>query len=140
MSATHEDFRQFSNRQGPTERSFGFVFAGACLVFGLSPLRHHQPLRWWCFAISAVILGVTLTRPSLLQVPNRMWTWLGRTLGKVVNPIVIGLLFYLVLTPFATILRWLGKDLLNLSLDRKAESYWIRRDTTAAASDMADQF
>jgi hypothetical protein len=140
LSTIHEDLRRQLHGRGPSDRNFGFVFTAALLFFGLWPLRHGKPIRHWCLALSGVFLLVTLVRPSLLHLLNRAWTKLGILLGRAVNPIVTGLLFFIVFTPVAAILRWMGKDLLHLSIDRDAKSYWIQRDASADASDMANQF
>lgn len=105
MSATHEDFGRETNRRGPSNRSFGLVFTAAFLFFGLWPLRHGRPIRPWSLALSGTILVITFVRPSLLAVPNRIWTTCCILLGKVINPIVTGVLFYLVFTPAAAVLR-----------------------------------
>jgi hypothetical protein len=139
MSAIHEDFGRDYHGRGPSNRNFGFVFTGAFLVFGLLPLRHGKPIRLWCLALSGAFLLVTLIRPSLLTVANRLWMKLGLLLGKVVNPVVIGLLFYLVFTPAAAVLRWLGKDLLRLKRDPGAQTYWIQRDSESLPN-MSEQF
>jgi hypothetical protein len=140
MSTMHEDLSRRVHGSGPSDRNFGFVFTVAFLFFGLWPLRHGKPIRYWCLALSGAFLVITLVRPSLLHLLNRAWTKLGLLLGKVVNPIVTGLLFFIVFTPVAAILRWMGKDLLRLSIDRDAKTYWIPRDASADASDMANQF
>jgi hypothetical protein len=140
MSNTHEDLTRHVHGPGPSDRNFGFVFTAAFLFFGLWPLRHHRPIRYWCLALSLIFLLITLVRPSLLHVLNLAWTKLGLLLGKVVNPIVTALLFFIVFTPVAAILRWMGKDLLHLSIDRDAQTYWIKRDTSVNAPDMANQF
>jgi hypothetical protein len=85
------------------------------------------------------MLLVTLIRPSLLRLPNRAWTGLGLLLGKVVNPIVTGLLFYLIFTPVALVLRWMGKDLLGLRREPAAKTYWRLR-AAEDLSDMNNQF
>jgi hypothetical protein len=140
MSTTHEDFKRQIHSRGPSDRNFGFVFTAAFLFFGLWPLLRHHPMRLWCLVMSGAIVVVTLSRPSWLHIPNRIWTKCGALLGKVVNPIVTGLLFYLVFTPMAVFLRWTGKDPLRLSIDHNAETYWIKRGASADSSDMADQF
>jgi hypothetical protein len=140
MSATHEQFDSKIDRRHPSDRNFGFVFTAVFLFFGLWPLRHARPIRPWCLALSAALLLVTLFRPSLLHLPNRAWTGLGLSLGKVVNPIVIGLLFYLVFTPIALALRWMGKDLLHLRRNPAAKTYWLTRDATENLSNMTNQF
>lgn len=140
MSNTHEDFGREVHGSGPSDRNFGLVFTAAFLFFGLWPLRHRMPIRPWCLALSGAILLVTLIRPSLLHSANRVWTKLGILLGKVVNPIVTGLLFYLVFTPVAIILRTIGKDALRLKSDPEAKTYWIQRTAADEGSDMSNQF
>jgi Saxitoxin biosynthesis operon protein SxtJ len=139
VSAIHEDYGRTVHGRGPSDRNFGIVFTAAFLFFGFWPLRHHRPVRIWCLALSGAFLVVTLIRPPLLHGLNRIWTKLGLVLGKVVNPIVTGLLFYLVFTPIAVVLRWMGKDLLRLACNRNAQSYWIQRNA-GELSDMKNQF
>jgi hypothetical protein len=116
------------------------VFSAAFLFFGLWPLHRRQPIRLWCLVLSAAFLIVSLAAPSLLHAANRVWTRIGLLLGRVLNPVVTGLLFYLVFTPGALVLRWLGKDPLRLRFDTAAETYWIERDARQNASAMTDQF
>jgi len=139
MSATHEDFGREVRRSGPSDRNFGVVIAAALLVISLLPLRHGKPVRVWSLALSAALLVVTLLRPDLLHGANRIWTRIGLLLGKVLNPVVTALLFFLVFTPAGMILRWMGKDLLGLRFDANAETYWNER-SQSPASGMADQF
>ena len=140
MSTTHENFTRQVDHRGPSDRNFGVVFTLALSVLGVWPLRHGKPVRPLYLALAGAILLVTLIRPSLLHAANRVWTRLGILLGKIVNPLVTGLLFYLVFTPVAAILRWTGKDLLGLSMDRDAKSYWVPKNQPHGASSMADQF
>ncbi|MDP9170323.1 MAG: SxtJ family membrane protein [Acidobacteriota bacterium] len=140
MSATHEDFTRKIGHKGPSNRNFGFVFTAIFLIFGLLPLRHGKPIRVWCLAVSAAVLLITLARPSLLTLPNKAWSQVGILLGKVVNPIVTGLLFYLVFTPFAIVLRWMGKDLMGVRIDRGAKTYWAERHAWRERSELTNQF
>jgi len=139
MSTTHEDFRREIHGKGPSDRSFGIVFTLAFLVFGLSPLRHGKPVRLWMLALSGVVLAITLIRPGLLHAANRIWMKFGILLGRVVNPVVTALLFYLVFTPGAFILKLMGRDPLGLALHPEANSYWIERNP-AETSGMANQY
>ena len=123
----------------PPDRNFGFVFAAAFLLAGLWPLRHGQSARLWFLGLSAALLLTALLRPSFLAIPNLIWTRCGVLMGKIVNPIVLGILFFLVITPVALILRLMRKDLLLLSFDRDAETYWIPR-SHGESSAMVDQF
>ena len=86
------------------------------------------------------MLAITLLRPALLHPANRLWTYAGRLLGKVMNPLLTGLLFFTVFTPVAMILRWRKKDLLALARDPDADSYWTTRTAEPAGSSMLDQF
>jgi hypothetical protein len=139
MNTTHEDFGAKTVRRGPSDRNFGFVFTAAFLLFGLVPLRHGRPVRAWCLAVSGAFLLVTIVRPSLLHTANRLWVKLGLLLGRIVNPIVTGLLFYLVFTPAAMIMRWAGKDPMRLRMDKDAKTYWQPREGQDL-SDMTNQF
>lgn len=140
MSATHEDFGREVERRGPSNRNFGLVFTAAFLLYGLWPLRHGRPVRLVGLVLSAAVLCVALIRPALLELPNRLWTKLGDLLGRVVNPVVTALLFYLVFTPAAVALRWMGKDIMGLAIDRRAATYWIPRAASEPRSDMTNQF
>jgi hypothetical protein len=72
--------------------------------------------------------GAALLRPGVLAPLNRLWMRFGLLLAKVVNPLVLGLLFFVTILPIGLIMRALGKDLLRLKLDRSARSYWIARE------------
>ena len=142
MASFHEDFSRETRASGPSERSFGFVFSAACLLAALAPLRHAKPVRVWYLIASVAFLLVGALRPALLKQPNRLWLALGRLLGKVLNPIVTALLFYLVFTPAGFVMRLTRKDPLGLAFDRKAQSYWNLREASPPAGDsgMANQF
>jgi len=140
MSATHEDFGREVKRRGPSNRSFGLVFTAAFLLFGLAPLRHGNPVRPIGLALAAGMLLAALARPGWLALPNRLWFSLGGLLGRLINPVIMALLFYLVFTPAAVLLRWMGKDLLDLAIRPEAESYWIPRAASEPRSEMTDQF
>ncbi len=136
----HEDFSREVLRQGPSNRNFGAVFSGVSLFLGLWPLVRGRAIRPVWLGLSVVFFVACLVCPSLLGPLNRVWTRLGILLGKVVNPIVTGLLFYVIFTPAAMIARWMGKDLLALSRDKDAESYWIHRSSSSEATEMINQF
>jgi len=137
----HEDLSGHAPVGGASDRHFGVVFTLVFLLTGLWPLTAKGPLRLWALGISAVFLLVTLLRPRLLHALNMAWTRLGVLLGRLTNPIITGLLFYLVFTPAGVMLRWAGKDLLGLRRDPTAGSYWIeRRPPGPAPKSMTHQF
>jgi hypothetical protein len=136
----HEDFSRGAHGGGASDRNFGWVFTAAFLFFGLWPRVHGRPIRPALLALSALVLILTLLRPSLLHPANAVWTRIGQLLGKVMNPVITALLFFVVFTPPALILRWRKKDLLGLTRDPEAESYWITREPTAESDSMVNQF
>ena len=128
QSGTHEDFSRKMSEKGPSDRSFGLVFAGFFAVLSLWPLLRGRPPRLWALAVAAVFLLIAATVPALLHPLNRLWMRIGLLIGKVTNPIITGIMFYLVFTPAGYLMQLLGKDLLRLRTDPEAASYWIRRE------------
>jgi len=124
----HEDLTREELVEGSSDRNFGLVFAVVFLLIAAWPVLHGQPLRWWAIGIAAVFALLAFVKPALLAVPNRLWTKLGVLLGKVVSPIALGILFFVVIAPIGAVVRLFGKDPLRLKLDAKADSYWIRRE------------
>lgn len=122
-----------------SDRSFGLVFAGFFTLVALLPAIHGAPVRWWALALAAAFAAVAFTVPRLLHPLNRVWHALGLLLHHVVNPIILGAMFYGAILPMALLLRLLGKDLLRLKRDPQAASYWIPREPAAAGS-MSKQF
>jgi hypothetical protein len=138
---THEDFGRKEELKGPSDRSFGWVFTVAFSIIGAWPILFGRPARLWSLGIAAVILVLTLLRPALLHPANRAWMKFGLLLGRVTNPIVTALLFFLVFTPMGVLMRLLGKDLLRLRSEPGAASYWIERRPPGPKPDtMAQQF
>jgi len=125
---THEDFSSPRQQIKPSSnRSFGLVIAFFFLIITLWPLVRAEPVRWWALGVAAAFAVLALLWPAALAPLNKMWTKLGVVLYKIVNPVVLGLLFYVTVTPIALLMRVLGKDPLRLRRDPHAESYWIVR-------------
>jgi hypothetical protein len=99
----------------------------------LWPLHAAKPIRLWAVVLSGGLLTVSLVSPVLLRPFNRLWTKIGLLLNKLVSPVVTALLFYLVFTPTALLLRLSGQDPLRLRLDKKARTYWIPREPPGPA-------
>ena len=128
MSA-HENSTSFDDRDPPSLRSFGITFAVVFAIIGLWPLVWHWlPVRMWALAIAAAFLAVTWLAPSLLSPLNRLWFAFGMLLHKVVNPLVLGLLFVVLVTPLALVMRLFGKRFIPEHFDQGAKSYWIKRE------------
>lgn len=127
--------------QGGSDRSFGFVFAAVFTLIGLYNLWHWGRGWPWLFAGAACFLAVALLWPALLAPLNRLWTRFGLLLAAIVNPIVLGILFFLVFTPMALVARLVGKEFLALKRQPEAKSYWIVRDPPGPTpASMKDQF
>ena len=123
----HEDLDRRQEGQGSSDRAFGIVFCVFFALVGVSPLRVHHPPRWWALGASAFFLVVALVQPTWLAPLNRVWTTIGMLMGRVISPVITGLLFYAVVTPLAILFRSLKKDSLHLRSDPAAPSYWIPR-------------
>ncbi len=125
---THESFSRDEAVKVSSDRAFGIVFTVLFTVIGLWPLIHGGEVRIWSLVLAAVILSVALIRPSLLAPFNRAWMKFGLLLHKITNPVIMGLIFFLTVTPTALIMRAMGKDPLRRKFDPSATSYWIDRD------------
>jgi len=110
-----------------SNRTFGLVFAAFFALIALLPLVRGHSVRRWPLPFSVLFLVAVLAAPKLLAPLNRAWTALGSLLHAVVNPLVLGILFYLVFTPFGWVLRRMGKDFLRLRPAPGATTYWIPR-------------
>lgn len=124
-----------------SNRSFGLVFGGFFVLVALLPAIHGGPLRLWALAVAAAFFTAAFFAPRLLQPLNRAWFRLGILLHHVVNPVIMAIMFYGAILPMAALLRALGKDLLRLKHDPKADSYWIEREPPGPApGSMSKQF
>jgi hypothetical protein len=140
-AVVHEDFSREEEVKGSSDRAFGLTFAAALALLALWPIVRHRPMRSWALVVAVVFLVVALRRPQLLAPCNRVWLRLGLLMQRLVTPAVMALLFYSTVTPVALVLRLVGKDLLRLSADPTAQTYWIERTPPGPAPDtMRRQF
>ena len=120
-----------------SNRSFGIVFFFVFLLIALYPFFKGSDLRIWSLIISFIFLALGLTKSNLLTPLNKLWFKFGLFLGKIISPLIMGFIFFAVVTPIGIIMRLLGKDLLNLKYNKK-KSYWIEK--TGPKSKMKNQF
>lgn len=133
--------REFTTVEMGSSRSFGFVFAAVFLIIGLIPLWNGGAPLIWALLLTSVFALLALFLPRTLQPLNVIWFKFGMMLGKIINPIVMLLIYLLTMIPIGLIMRALGKDLLRMKLDRDSDSYWIHRDPPGPAPDsLNDQF
>lgn len=137
----HEDYARDDGVKVGSEKGFGIVFAVVFAIIALFPLFGGGPVRVWALAIAAAFLVCGFFIPAALRPLNRVWFKFGLLLHKIVSPLIMGLLFYVTVTPIALIMRLAGKDPLRLKMDRTATSYWIERDPPGPAPEsMKQQF
>lgn len=108
-------------------RSFGLIFAVIFLLIGLFPLLFGGSVRAWLLYIAAGFTAIALLYPRALSPFNRAWAKFGLFMHKIVNPLLMGLVFFLTVLPTGLIMRMLGNDPMRRKLEPGAESYWIPR-------------
>ena len=111
-----------------SNRSFGLVFFVVFLIVALWPLKSGEDIRIWSLALSIIFFSLGILNSKLLTPLNKIWFKFGILLGSIVSPIVMGIVFFLVVTPTSIIMRLLGKDLLKTNKIKSASTYWIKRD------------
>jgi hypothetical protein len=115
--------------QLPSERSFGRLFSVVFALAGGYALYKGAPrtVAVALFLLALVVLVLTLAAPKTLAPFNRAWFKLGLLLGKIVSPIVLGAMFFLIVTPVGFVARWMGRDALRLR-KRETASHWVERN------------
>ena len=120
-----------------SNKSFGIVFFIFFIIVSLYPLTNKEEIRIWSLIISFIFLVLGLLNSKILTPLNRIWFKIGIYLGNIISPIVMGIIFFFIVTPTALIMKLLGKDLLNIKYN-KNNSYWIIK--TGIKSMMKNQF
>ena len=120
-----------------SNKSFGIVFSIVFVLISLYPLLYGDSIRIWFLAISLAFLILGLVNSKILTPLNKAWFKFGIFLGKIVSPIIMGIIFFLVVSPIGFIMRILGKDVLNLKFNAN-KSYWIEK--TGPKSKMKNKF
>ena len=111
-----------------SNRSFGFLFFLVFFIVSLWPLKSQEDLRMWAFILSLIFLASGVLNSKFLTPLNKLWFKFGILLGSIVSPIVMGAVFFIVVTPVGLIMRFLGKDLLRINKSKPISTYWINRD------------
>jgi hypothetical protein len=137
----HESFAREETVILPSGRSFGIVMAIAIALLGVLNWWHRGHVWPWMGGIAALFLAAAYLCPAALKPLNWIWFKFGLLLHAVVNPIVMGLLFYVAVWPTGLVMRAMGKDLLRLKREPDRDSYWIVRQPPGPAPEtMKDQF
>jgi len=122
----------------PSNRNFGIVFFVVFLVISFYPLTHDSDIIKWSLVTSIIFLILGLINSKILTPLNRLWFKFGISLGRIISPIIMALIFFAVVTPIGLIMRLLRRDLLSLKYNKKIKSYWIEKD--GPKSKMKNQF
>ena len=120
-----------------SNRSFGIVFFIVFFIIALYPLTYSEEIRIWSTIISLIFLVLGLFNSKILTPLNKLWFKFGIFLGKIISPIIMGIIFFLVVTPIGLLMRLFGKDLINLKFNNN-KSYWIEKN--GPKSKMKNQF
>jgi len=110
-----------------SNRSFGILFSIVFAIIAFWPTINGNPLRLWSIPISVIFLVLGLLNSKLLNPLNIVWVKFGELLGRIIAPIVMAIIYFIIVTPIGLFMRLIGKDLLNLKFS-KANTYWIKRE------------
>ena len=124
----HENLHEDLDSKVASHRAFGLTFAAIFFAIGLWLWLRHGQLRIWSFLVGFVFLIVALVLPGLLAPLNRVWSFVGSVLHRVMTQILMGLVFLFAVTPVALLRRVFGGSGLALRFEPKLDSYWIARD------------
>jgi hypothetical protein len=137
----HEEFTRHESVANSSERSFGLTVGAVCCGIGALRLYYGQSYAFWVMGLGIVLAVLALLRPSVLVPLNRLWMQLGLLLSRIINPVIMTLLYCVTIVPVGVAMKLRGKDLLRLKYDPSAASYWILREPPGPAPDsMRNQF
>jgi len=139
----HENYSDEEQAESGSDRAFGYTVGSILIAMGAIKsfvAGAVSPIACLIFAVGAVLLLLGIMAPSLLATLNRLWLKAGSAIAKIINPIMLVLLFFFVVTPMAFAMRIMGKRPLRLAPDRTAASYWIKREAPGGVSNMKRQF
>ena len=125
------------NIKTSSNKSFGIVFFIVFVIISLYPLVNQEDIRIWSLVIAFIFFILALLNSKILAPMNKIWTRYGLFLGNLISPIVMGIIFFFVVTPIGLLMRLFGKDVLNLKKN-KFSTYWIKK--TNQKSSMEKQF
>jgi energy-coupling factor transporter transmembrane protein EcfT len=118
--------KELSNIKRKENVTFGILFFIFFLIIGLYPLKSGGVIRVWSVLLSLIFLIITIIRPNLFTFLNKLWIKFGILLGKIISPLVMGLVFFIVVTPVGMLVRILKKD--TMGLKRGSSSYWVNKE------------
>ena len=118
-----------------SNRSFGIVFFVVFLVIAFWPMLNSGAPNYYLILLSLIFLILGLINSKFLTPLNNLWSKIGELLGMIIAPVVMGLIYFVILTPISFLIRIFGKDLLNLKYSNKNETYWLKRKKNTGSMD-----
>ena len=113
-------------RKNENNKSFGILFFIVFFIIAIWPILNSETIRIWAAVMSVVFLILGIINSNILTPLKKGWIKLGEILGKVISPIVMGFIYFIIITPIGILMRLIGKDLLNTKFN-KDKSYWVQR-------------
>ena len=114
-------------KQNNQNRSFGLLFSIVFLALALWPLTKKGEINLYLVSIALIFLILGLLNSKILSPLNKWWIKLGEILGRIIAPIVMGIIYFLILTPISLLVRLFGKDLIGMKFSNDIKSYWVKR-------------
>ena len=114
-------------KQNTQNRSFGLLFFIVFLAFALWPLTKKGEINLYLISIALIFLILGLLNSKILTPLNKSWIKLGELLGRIIAPIVMGIVYFAILTPISLLVRLFGKDLIGMKFNNNLKTYWIKR-------------
>ena len=122
-------------KQKKQNRGFGLLFFIVFLVLALWPLRNGEEINFYLIFIALIFLLLGLVNSKILTPLNKGWIKFGEILGRIIAPIIMAIVYFLILTPVSLFVRLFGKDLISMKFNDSLKSYWIKREKNLGTMD-----
>ena len=122
-------------KQNTQNRSFGLLFFIVLLAFALWPLTKKGEINLYLISIALIFLILGLLNSKILTPLNKSWIKFGELLGRIIAPIVMGIVYFIILTPISLLVRLFGKDLIGMKFNKNLKTYWIKRKKNLGSMD-----
>jgi hypothetical protein len=124
----------------PSNKKFGYLFSAIFFVSSFYFFYFYNKISGYLFlSLSLIFIIISIVKPILLLPLNKLWMQIGLFLGKIVSPIILGIIFYCLITPYSIVLKFMGRDELKLKIKKK-NSYWLKRNDSLNKIDFDKQF
>jgi hypothetical protein len=111
-----------------SDRAFGIVFCILFLIIGSWPMLNQMDPRIWALSVSVMLLAISILYPKLLRALNLLWYKFGLLLHSIMNPLLLGLIFFSTFVPIGLLMRLMGKRPIPISFSKSKDSYWVEKN------------